>query len=785
MNSSGHVFCCLGSEGFQTAAPNIAKQINSTFPLSAMMFCSLQLLPISVMAQTITPDEVSAEQPVTTEEPKNTIVVIGERIKGGSLSEFEPELTLNEEDIAAYGASSIGELIPLLLAETSSGRGRANGPPVLLLNGRRISGFREIGRYPVEALARVEVLPEEASLQYGFSADQRVLNFILKPKITVTAFEAGMSQPQEGGSTSLEGSAQRLFVDGGTRFSLDAQASVRPAILEAERDVVGGNLSSSEFRTLSAERKAWNVGFSAGRDIWGGASATVSGSFRRTLESDLLGLDGFEPGMINNQKRRFDDANLGLSIISPMAASTWTVTSNYNMSNSRSETSFSAIDQNGSVVRTKRFTSSRQREFDIGFLHNAPIADLSGGRVTISSQAGFEHLRQTAVIDDRTDSSASGASRNKVTGRFSINAPIIAPGPLPGDFNLNGNIQIDGLSDFGVLTTYGYGLTWRPFDKVRIIASFTVEEAAPELANVNDPIIVTPAVRLFDFASQTDNFVEIIEGGNPGLPKDDRRVTKIGLQLGPIDDARLRFNIDYTDSKIRGETRIFGLLTEEFEQAFPDRVLRDSIGNLTSFDRRPVVVRETRRRELRSAINWTQNIKAQRVRQSGSKPKKRLRSGRPGSLRISAYHRWTLQDQVTIADGIAQFDFLNGSASGRLGGTPEHIVNLSAYRWNNGLGMSANVNYQSGSFINNAAGRLSFSDLLTANVGLSYEFNYADSILDKLPWLEETSITIGVNNIFDDKIQVKNMRGDTPASFQKDILDPFGRTFRLKIRKRF
>ncbi|MGJ3629017.1 hypothetical protein AB5I41_23055 [Sphingomonas sp. MMS24-JH45] len=46
--------------------------------------------------------------------------------------------------------------------QTRSGRG-AGGPPVVLVNGRRVSGFQEIRDLPTEAIQRVDILPEEVA----------------------------------------------------------------------------------------------------------------------------------------------------------------------------------------------------------------------------------------------------------------------------------------------------------------------------------------------------------------------------------------------------------------------------------------------------------------------------------------------------------------------------------------------------------------------------------------------------------------------------------------------
>jgi hypothetical protein len=90
------------------------------------------------------------------------------------------------------------ELLEQLAPQTRTERGRG-GAPVILLNGRRISGFNEIRDLPSEAILRVDILPEEAALKYGFTASQRVVNFVLRPQFRATTAELAGSAPTAGG----------------------------------------------------------------------------------------------------------------------------------------------------------------------------------------------------------------------------------------------------------------------------------------------------------------------------------------------------------------------------------------------------------------------------------------------------------------------------------------------------------------------------------------------------------------------------------------------------------
>ncbi|MEG8028125.1 TonB-dependent receptor plug domain-containing protein [Sphingomonas aerolata] len=80
-------------------------------------------------------------------------------------------------------------------------RARQRGAPVVLLNGRRISSFSEIRDIPTEAIQRVEILPEEVALKYGYRADQKVVNFVLRRRFRAVTAEAIDRMPTEGART--------------------------------------------------------------------------------------------------------------------------------------------------------------------------------------------------------------------------------------------------------------------------------------------------------------------------------------------------------------------------------------------------------------------------------------------------------------------------------------------------------------------------------------------------------------------------------------------------------
>ena len=117
----------------------------------------------------ITSDDVA--EPVETN-PSGEIVVTAERIRGSVDTDVPPVEELNEADIAAVGASSLTDLVAAVAPQANSGRGRGGGMPIILLNGQRVSGFRELRDLPPEAIRQVQIFPEEVALKYSFRPDQ-------------------------------------------------------------------------------------------------------------------------------------------------------------------------------------------------------------------------------------------------------------------------------------------------------------------------------------------------------------------------------------------------------------------------------------------------------------------------------------------------------------------------------------------------------------------------------------------------------------------------------------
>ncbi|MBU6166323.1 MAG: TonB-dependent receptor, partial [Alphaproteobacteria bacterium] len=270
-----------------------------------------------------------------------TITVSTTKLPGQVVGDIKPELVLGTQELRAIGAGSITDLMAELGPQLRSNRGRGGGMPAVLLNGKRTSGFQEIRNIPPEAIARVEVLPEEVSLKYGFRADQRVINFVLRPRFQAWTGEYDIGGPTDGGRFSTELEVNLLRLRNGTRTSIEAEYQIDTMVTENERRIttppqgrpfaLAGNVSAlvagasvdaglpgrsvlgvpagiasptlaqfgaapvnetdiRPFRSLLPDTRTASLNGTIAGDLAKGIGATLTGGVERTLSEGQLGL---------------------------------------------------------------------------------------------------------------------------------------------------------------------------------------------------------------------------------------------------------------------------------------------------------------------------------------------------------------------------------------------------------------------------------------------------------------------------------------------------------------
>jgi len=640
------------------------------------------------------------------------VVVTGQKLPGSVIGDIPAEVELNQADVRAYGVNSISDLLDELAPQTQSGRGRGDGAPVVLLNGRRISGLAEIRDIPTEAILRVEILPEEAALQYGYAADQRVVNFILRRRFHALTGELGGGASTDGGAGNVAADATDTRILRDNRANVSIRYTGSNHLLESQRDLVStangqlfdavGNVTApggmgeidpalsalagqpvtvagvpasaattapsladfarnanvanttdlAPYRTLTPASGNLTANAVLARPI-GKVSAAINASVGMTRSEAWTGLptatlilpsgDPFSPFAGNTalyrtigdspltQRTQGYTGHLGASFNGDKGKWRWSATANYDHADTRTQTEtgidvvplqtqLDARDPGfnpfGTLTGTMLVNTARAvtDTGNIQAVASGPLFQLPAGPFQTSIKIGAE---ANAIDSDSTRAGipqSTNLSRNNVNAQLNLQLPIASRkrailAPI-GDLSLNANIAVHQISDFGALTTIGGGVNWGPTPKLRLIASVTNDQGAPTIQQLGNPVVVTPQVRVFDYLSGTTVDVTRVDGGNPALSADDRRVFKLGATWKPLTKGDLTISANYLNIRTKNAIATLPDPTAQLEAAFPDRFIRDADGDLVRVDARPVNFQRERDEQLRWGINLSIPVKS-------------------------------------------------------------------------------------------------------------------------------------------------------------------------------
>lgn len=572
-------------------------------------------------SSTATPDLATDD-----EGDDEAIVVTGARPRGSVVGDIPPENTLDARDVRATGATSINELLDALAPQIGSVQGRGGESPVLLLNGQRISSFRELRDIPTEAIVRVEILPEEVALKYGYDADQKVVNIVLRQRFRSTTAQVGAGVATEGGYETGTADVTRLLIQrkGRTTFNLHAEGNT--LLTENERDIlldpnqtVGTTDQDLAARSLVGSKKDLRGSATINRNLFTTGSGTVNTELEHTEGRSLIGLN---PSLLDPLARTndTDTAHIGL-VLNDTTKSQWrlTLTSNGDLDRTITHT-----DQPGATR-----LSNRARELtgsgDVTGTANGNLFKLPAGYATTTLTLGGSTIHLDSV------GPTSSASLSRTLGQIGANFDL----PISrrnrdfsalGNLTVNGNVQVQQLSDFGTLTKIGAGLNWSPVDRLNLLTSWTREEGPPTINQLGDPVLTTPASRIFDFTTGQTVLVNATTGGNPDLRSDRRSVWKLSGNWQPFSKTDLKLRADFVHQKI--EHPISSItVTQQIESAFPDRFVRCPAsgvegstdctpGELVSVDLRPVNFQSSTRDQLRIGFDFTHPLKSHQPSQA-------------------------------------------------------------------------------------------------------------------------------------------------------------------------
>jgi hypothetical protein len=748
------------------------------------------------------------QPPPDQEQDDEDIVVQGKPPRGSVIGDIPPQVVLSSKDVKATGATSFDELLEAIAPDIGAARGSGAARPLVLLNGRRVSSYRELRDIPIEAVTRVDILPEEVALKYGYPPDQKVVNVVLQNRFAEWVGQASGNTASHDGYFGGGADVTRILLTPGQRSTLNLHAGTsdilrgsQRSLVEQQYESVGtgatGLLLPPEFGIRA--NGTWH------RDLAQGIEATANVEAAHVNGHLLSGLSEQLPAEL--RRRTLDDTlHAGATLNGDMAQWHWNVTGNGDLERNRTTTTdLGQLFAPGNA-------ESRSASGSVDATADGPLVALPTGDIDLTLRAAESADYLDIEQQHFATPPAGSTSRATETVAASIDVPLShrhrAFGAL-GNLTVNGNAEVNRLSDFGTLTRVGAGANWSPLANLTFIGSWDHAQRAPSVRQLGDPFVETPGTRIFDFSTGIVNRATVVVGGNPDLRTNTRDTLDLSAEWQPFPAANFRLRADYAHVTI--ERPISNITVfPEIEQVFPDRFVRDSSGTLLSVDLRPVNFSSAHRDTLLVGFDFTKPLRSHKV--TSSEVEQAVEKARaagiavpqgavpttaaPGSLgslpaangrlTFSLTDTITLVDRALIAPGLPQLDYLHGAPIGQTGGQPRQQVQAQAGWSNNGFGARIGANWRSATTVESITGEtLHFSPVATFDLRLFANVGQYLPIVSRHPWLRGASMRFEVGNIFDARPNVHNLAGAVPPGYESTMLDPLGRTFMLSLRKQF
>jgi iron complex outermembrane recepter protein len=626
-------------------------------PTAAVSAQGVSTTPAASTSQVVVqgiPGETAPGTTIVHDAKGKEIVVVAEKIPGQVEAAQPPIAVMDEEDIQAYGVNSITDLLDAISPQTGTGRGRGATMPVILVNGQRISSFREIRDYPPEAIRRIEILPEEVALRFGYPPDQRVVNFILKDFFRSKVGELEFSEPTRGGTSTTSGQANLLTINKGKRLNISLRADYTSPLTDAERGVqetpssiptVSTDPQPGNYRSLvdSTHDYTLNTTYTmplSKKPLSG--TITINGTLARTDTTALNGLNTATvtdpttgatvirtfPGALT-QFSRTDTYSAGLTLNKPVGL--WNLQATFDGSHAEATTRTSnradtSLFTDGVADGTYSATGALPTLADAGttvatsntntittlVTFNGRGIQLPGGRMGMTVKGGFTY---TGLDSHSTSSLVPGSDlkRGDLSTGFNLAIPITSRkesfGAALGDITANLSGGIDKLSDFGVITNWSGGATWGITPKLSLQASYLFKQVAPTLANLGAAQTVSYNQTLYDFTRGESVLATVINGGNRNLLAENQNDLKLGINwtLPVIKNSNLI--VEYFDNRTKNAPSTFPALTAAVLAAYPGRVVRDAgTGLITQIDETPVNIAFQHEKRIRWGFNLSGNL---------------------------------------------------------------------------------------------------------------------------------------------------------------------------------
>jgi outer membrane receptor protein involved in Fe transport len=518
-----------------------------------------------------------------------TVTVTGTRIRGGSTP--SPVITIGSEQIKQEGFTDLGEVIRSVPQNFSGGQnpgvaaGAAAGGPsnqnltggsglnlrglgpdatLTLLDGRRMSyggavQMVDISAIPVEAVDRIEIVPDGASAIYGSDAVGGVANVILKRDFDGVTVGTRYGGATDGGLITREynATAGTTWATGG--LIVAGEKTSNDPIYSDQRDYTqsmyrpstlwqGNNLRSGLFSLHQSLGDAVELHLDAlrsERDIkTTKASASVYYPYKAGTNTTLIA-----PSL---EVQLPDD---------------WTLTLGGAVGKDKTSFAQPTVSKATGAITANSLGaySNKSRTYEIGV--EGPLFTLPGGEARLATGAGYRYNGFLDVNISRNAINASGDQGSRFA-YAELNLPLVGPEQGVGGIErlaLTGAVRAED-GDYGRVTTPKFGVVYSPSADVSLKASWGKSFKAPTLLQrYSTQIAIYYPAAVFGAGYPKDATALWLSGGNPDLRPERARTWGASLAFHPealtgLEVELTWFDIDYTQRVLQPITtyNVFG-----------------------------------------------------------------------------------------------------------------------------------------------------------------------------------------------------------------------------------
>ncbi len=722
------------------------------------------------------------------------IVVTGERPK--RLPAAKVRDAIPPAIIKSYGEATIGDLLPRLRLRFGDGLS-------VLVNGRRLASLDAIAELPPEALAKIEVLNPGSAGTYGFLAGSNVINLALRPRFQFVTVEAEAAETTEGAGSMRSVTSRYSLVHGDRRFNLSVNAKSQAGIREIDRVRTAisdeANLEP-QYRSLVPSQISAVVatGFATPLGDKGLDMSAEFGTINGRALSGLARNGSQNDSAVVYAIRQASDARFvrsSATLSGTVSSFFWSVLANAELGTTNvSDDRRAAIpligERFGGMSQVKylpRNTRSSVRQFNLTSTITGPLLQTSAGAVTLNGSVSRSTnlLHSSSVVQPGIDISNTLSSNSAQIG---LDIPLTggASGPLSfvGALGLHQQISYAQTNDYNDTIGSTSSISWEPASRLSLQLVSSILPSLPNSTQRFAPLVERSGVLVYDSRlSQLVPAVYITGGRSDILTTTSRSFNAQAAYRGNVGALSFDAAANYDTSNVANPLISIGTPSAITEALFPSSFIRDAEGVLLAYDARSFTAAKQRTRKLSLNLHLSgDSARRSGMRDVKSDDMRRTQLRSPYTWDANINYSYVISDNLFLEQNDAVVDLLVSpiSLSG-LQSSRHRLSGQGTFGWKNG-GLNGSVAWSSGvtahAVDGDALGPTRYSSVL--KIGLNGFFDFARSAEESNP--SSLRVKLGVENALNRRQRIIGY-SDSSTSLQQLLLDPYGRTVRLTIRK--